>query len=265
MREPKPCRVEGCDKPANVPGTVRDLCSGHYQRLRKYGDPLGSAPRKSPTCTVADCSKPTQAREMCSRHLSLWYRHGSTADRINRHPLLKHCAGCDGIYPRDAENFYVHRSNADGLDAYCKPCALRRRRAWLALNRQVVNARRRDAYWNDPEQERERSRRWVKDNPEKAREVSRSAQHRRRAVKVSATAERFHPIEIFDRDRWRCGICGKGISKALAYPDPMSVSLDHIVPLARGGDHTRANTQAAHLRCNLRKHCGGVDQLKLIG
>ncbi|MEV6398476.1 HNH endonuclease [Streptomyces sp. NPDC051907] len=33
----------------------------------------------------------------------------------------------------------------------------------------------------------------------------------------------------------------------------MSASLDHIIPLARQGDHTRINVQLAHLLCNLRK------------
>ncbi|WP_158070491.1 HNH endonuclease [Streptomyces luteocolor] len=34
----------------------------------------------------------------------------------------------------------------------------------------------------------------------------------------------------------------------------MSPSLDHVIPLSRGGSHRRDNVQLAHLRCNLRKN-----------
>jgi 5-methylcytosine-specific restriction endonuclease McrA len=33
----------------------------------------------------------------------------------------------------------------------------------------------------------------------------------------------------------------------------MSASVDHIIPLVLGGEHSMANVQAAHLVCNLRK------------
>jgi len=39
------------------------------------------------------------------------------------------------------------------------------------------------------------------------------------------------------------------ISKAeeLAISDPLSPSLDHIIPISKGGSHERKNTQLAHL------------------
>ena len=40
------------------------------------------------------------------------------------------------------------------------------------------------------------------------------------------------------------------IDRTLQYPHGMSVSLDHVIPLAHGGPHTYSNVQAAHLRCN---------------
>lgn len=88
----------------------------------------------------------------------------------------------------------------------------------------------------------------------------------RRARKRGAGCERFHKREIFDRDGWRCGICRRKIRKDLRWPHPMSASLDHIVPLARGGAHTRANARASHLRCNMRHYWNNTDeQLALIG
>jgi len=76
---------------------------------------------------------------------------------------------------------------------------------------------------------------------------------RRRALKLGLDAERIDNAVIFDRDKWCCGICSKRVDSALAWPDPMSASLDHILPLSKGGSHVPANVQLAHLGCNVRK------------
>lgn len=69
---------------------------------------------------------------------------------------------------------------------------------------------------------------------------------------------------IAKRDGWRCGICGKKVRQDLEHPDPYCASIDHVVPLARGGDNSPANLQLAHLRCNLSKRADGVIQPRLI-
>ena len=69
----------------------------------------------------------------------------------------------------------------------------------------------------------------------------------------AADAEVFDRIEIFDRDEWSCGICSEPVDSSLAWPDPMSASLDHVIPVSRGGRHVRDNVQCSHLTCNLRK------------
>lgn len=80
------------------------------------------------------------------------------------------------------------------------------------------------------------------------------AGHRSRALNSGAAViEDNLPIEIYERDEWICGICDEAIDDALRYPDPMSASLDHIIALGAGGDHTRGNLQASHLICNVRK------------
>lgn len=76
----------------------------------------------------------------------------------------------------------------------------------------------------------------------------------RKARVRGLVAESFNPIEIFERDCWRCHLCGtktkrkdRGTTKARA-PE-----LDHIVSLAAGGPHTKANTALACRACNNRK------------
>jgi len=72
----------------------------------------------------------------------------------------------------------------------------------------------------------------------------------KRKASYRLQAELFDPVEIFERDKWVCGICELPVESALKWPHPLSASLDHIVALSLGGPHTRANTRLAHLRCN---------------
>lgn len=50
-----------------------------------------------------------------------------------------------------------------------------------------------------------------------------------------------------------CYLCEGSIDLDLAWPDGMAFSFDHVVPLARGGEHSRANLRPAHLVCNIKK------------
>ena len=83
--------------------------------------------------------------------------------------------------------------------------------------------------------------------------AQRRRDERRRARERSVPFEEFDAFEIFERDNWQCGICGDQVDRHLAYPDPMSASLDHVVPLSLGGPHLRENTRCSHLQCNLRR------------
>lgn len=94
-----------------------------------------------------------------------------------------------------------------------------------------------------------RARSWRERNPDHVRMHGAM----RRARLATARVEAFSPREVFERDGWVCGICKDPIDPTLAYPEVMSASLDHIIPLSRGGFHERLNCQAAHLQCNVRK------------
>ena len=72
-------------------------------------------------------------------------------------------------------------------------------------------------------------------------------------AREAAIIERFDPRDIFIRDEWMCQICGSEVDRTLLYPDPLCASLDHVLALSNGGDHTPANTVLAHLGCNLIK------------
>lgn len=88
----------------------------------------------------------------------------------------------------------------------------------------------------------------------------------RRATLRAAIVERVIPARIFDRDGWRCHICRRKLSPATAFPHRRAATIDHLVPLSRGGAHEPANVKTACHACNAGKgNRGGNEQLLLIG
>lgn len=90
-----------------------------------------------------------------------------------------------------------------------------------------------------------------------------STLRRAKAIRRGAyVAERFDPIEILERDGWRCHICGRDTPKVLrgSFADN-APELDHIVPISKGGEHSRLNTACACRRCNIVKSNRPLDDL----
>ena len=93
------------------------------------------------------------------------------------------------------------------------------------------------------------TKRWVKANPNKVR----NNVARRRALQKATEVEQLDRLTVFERDAWVCQLCLGVVDNNLKWPDKGFATLDHIVPLSKGGDHTYANVQLAHFGCNLTK------------
>jgi hypothetical protein len=96
----------------------------------------------------------------------------------------------------------------------------------------------------------------------RGRMTGREAARRRSA---GAGAEPYTDREIFERDGWRCYLCGKRVKRTAARTDPNGATIDHIVPLSRGGVDAPSNVATAHWRCNREKRARLVDfQLRIV-
>jgi 5-methylcytosine-specific restriction endonuclease McrA len=170
-------------------------------------------------------------------------------DHQGRNPKArKPCRRCGGPKPPGARRRYCDT---------CIPLAARdvkervRRygmERWpLVRSEQLAaQARRRR---EDPQWAAEQTRRaaeWVKANPERARELRQRRVLTYRARKRGAHVEHVEPLVVLERDDGVCGICGEDV-------DPTFFDIDHVIPLARGGEHSYRNVQVAHRRCNARK------------
>jgi 5-methylcytosine-specific restriction endonuclease McrA len=170
----------------------------------------------------------------------------------------KTCTRCQEIKPVEA---FSKWNRQDGYQNYCKVC----------------NSEYRKEYKTRPgkrEEQQTRKQRWRQNNLEHARRLDRESKYReyerdpehvkarthnqnvKRRLRVeNAFVEYVDTQAVWMRDQGMCQICGEGVSKWRRFPHPESPSVDHIVPLARGGEHSMANVQLTHLRCNLSKGC----------
>jgi 5-methylcytosine-specific restriction endonuclease McrA len=101
---------------------------------------------------------------------------------------------------------------------------------------------------------------------EKGREERRRYKLKDARLRAAAKrhGEEFTLLEIAQRDGWRCHIC-RGKTKRVpgSAQEPRGAVLDHLIPIAHGGEHTHANIAVAHWLCNSRRGDRGTVQLRL--
>ena len=91
-----------------------------------------------------------------------------------------------------------------------------------------------------------------------------------RARKYGVQYTEFDKRDVFARDAWRCQLCKRAVLKTAKRDKrtrrlhPRTASLDHIVPLSKGGPHVESNVQCACLECNVRKQARRIGQLRIF-
>jgi len=182
---------------------------------------------------------------------------------------MKKCKTCE---IEKEVNFYRKvKGYKDGLNSECKLCEKVRLKLWRKNNPEKYYAqglrsiaKRRETGWaynlkykrdryikkgryiRTPEQKKTEDHLakivWKKNNPDQVRAHGSLRRARLRGV----TVEKVLPSVVFNRDKGVCGICKKEIEG--------KYELDHIIPLAKQGEHSYKNMQLAHPTCNRVKH-----------
>lgn len=67
---------------------------------------------------------------------------------------------------------------------------------------------------------------------------------------------RTEKVAIFERDGWRCYLCGHDIDPTLRWPSGHSATVDHVKPVSAGGTNDPDNLRATHWNCNEAKGSG---------
>lgn len=134
--------------------------------------------------------------------------------------------------------------------------------AWRAANPEKARGSR--ARWRSTHLEQAQAQdraRWVGRREEKQAydaiyrathpDLAQAWVHQRRARLKGTERESFSLLNVIARDGWRGAICQVVVDATAR--GRWGMTLDHIVPLSRGGPHTLANSQLAHRSCNSRK------------
>lgn len=127
--------------------------------------------------------------------------------------------------------------------------ALEKTRRWYAEN--TDRARELNRIWRtaNPDRFRELNRRWYIENPERVATKNRNRRARLRDAEGAHTAADI--AAQLKRQRGKCYYCGVKMIQQRGKPNSQTV--DHVVPLDKGGRNSPDNLVIACLKCNCSK------------
>jgi 5-methylcytosine-specific restriction endonuclease McrA len=151
----------------------------------------------------------------------------------------------------------------DGLQYRCRECGTivsrecraRRGHLWLEKtspwdkrpeNRDRKNAATRSRRAKNPDKIRKENRSFRERNPFSVASCVANGRAKLLGIDGVITTEDWR--DVVQNKNFICHICGRVISLEIGSPDRLS--LDHIIPLSRGGKNTKDNIAPAHRRCN---------------
>lgn len=160
-----------------------------------------------------------------------------------------------------------HVSERFAKNGHCVVCGLKRSNERYALHGERLRAQRLARYYADPQEHNRRVAEWSKQNKDKIAQIQKrwrernpdkrcSWEHRRLARKANAkgsyTAEDIAAILVAQRHRCNGPNCGVDIL--------ISYTIDHIIPLSRGGSNWPTNLQLLCQPCNSSKSDRTMDE-----
>lgn len=126
-------------------------------------------------------------------------------------------------------------------------------------NNPVARQKKRDADTAYREVNRAKIREYMREYYQKNRQqiiddVREHSEERRGRIKKGEWDKGIGVITLRKRDGDDCHICGGLMSfEIMKEYNPLRASLDHVIPVSKGGTHTWGNVKLAHLRCNFSK------------
>lgn len=257
------CGVVGCERVARGSASGTPVCHMHYQRWKKHGQFDLPERRLSSdgTCTAPGCDKAVRSTNAayCNAH----YHRVLRGSRDGLSPVRTKCLQCGAHLTKNQSK-------------YCSARCQTRHVRGTPLARECVICSTIFPTWErrttcSDECLAALQKRWVKrcydrmmSDPIRRAKLH-AREYRRKAAKRRVVHEDFDPMEIFVRDGWICQLCHGRVWRHVKWPHPKYPSIDHIVPLSDGGEHTRRNVQCAHLLCNVRKSNRAGGQMRLFG
>ena len=249
----------------------------HSTRFRIHGDlnkvlkiaknPIGA------TCLVENCKSKVLSRNMCSKHWQMWKKHGDPLGGAYQIPFSKAIDHGDGtrtctkcMARKPVSDFHKDKTATDGIRSTCKRCRIDHVKNWYqdnqARQQKRANLRRKE----DPEKERLReAERYIKDR-EKRILLATEHSHRRKARRLKTVVEKgISKSSLKKLFGTKCFYCEKEMDFSVAIGRKFSrdmATIEHLIPLARGGEHTWENTVLACRHCNISKNAKSIEEFE---
>lgn len=260
-----PCQVDGCDR--LIVNRKTNLCSMHYERLKNNGsvEILRRKPAKNVKCSIEECDRLSIARQLCTQHYQMWQKHGDPKGgkfrqkvrKAKNHPDgTRTCSECEVRQP--LKNFHRDKLSSDGYRSKCKKCRISHVKQWyqadIGKRRAVAKAR----YVRDIDKIREKdNERYLRDR-EKRIVLATEHSHLRKTRKKKVRSERgISRLSLKRLHGTKCYYCKSEMDFSVAKGKkwrPNMATIEHLIPIARGGEHTFENTVLACRRCNISKN-----------
>jgi len=157
-----------------------------------------------------------------------------------------------------AAGYAVHQWHNEEI---CQPC----RTAYNQKSKERMKERNARLTAQDKERIKLTHARWYEKNKEKVlkkgkkwREQNHDKVISKKAKRRSVISESYSIQQVLERYGTDCHICHKPINlkaprRAGSKGWELSLHIDHVIPLAKGGTNLLENVKPAHGKCNLRK------------
>ena len=228
-RSPRQLYAEASGEPAERPCAG---CGRMFEHSFMYTDRAAYCSEEcKPRCAVEGCDEPRRKRDWCVNHYETWRRTGDANTPI-KNPWTTEwvCVVCGVDVPKGS-----------GRRKHCSPAC------------QVIDSRLKGEIPRVSEcalcgVEIDLFARNY--NGRKKRTDTRLCD---KCGRVNSREWYCHLPDLLARDNHACGICSQHIDPNLKYPNPMSATVDHILPRSLGGTNDVDNLQPSHALCNSTK------------
>lgn len=265
---PDKCEVEGCCRDARSRWNYSiAVCAMHYLRMLQRGtfdDPV--VPDGSPDgkCIIEGCGSEVRSghSKYCEKHYYRIRRNGNINTLVDteHYDYCQYCGTETNGQKFCSVRCRAREKRGNDSEKKCANCGSH----FVPINKG------RDKATCSPSCESELGRKnsriyyaeRMATDPLFVLKV-RQNEYRRKARKKDAFLEEVDRDYVMARDKWTCHLCKEKIPKNAAWPDRLFGTLDHVMPLNKGGKHSYANIKAAHLTCNCSKNDKIIGQLGL--
>lgn len=221
------------------------------------------------TCTIEGCAAKMLARGWCNRHYLRWKAHG---DPLGGGPNLRKvvdfadgtriCTVCEQRLP--IAQFDEDQNGSAGRRSHCKSCRSARMKDWYSANQERIRRRMQDHRDNNPEVVRANDLARYERHRDKRIALARIAVDRRRVRMAGGAYEPGISVETLRGIHGDvcpyCGVLMRFVAAIGREFVATKATIEHVVPLSRGGGHTFENTMLCCWQCNVRKNAKPLEE-----